>query len=235
MSFSDDELKAVYPRLYAFAIKRVVRGSPALFEEDKDRALDLTHDGIGKMLAARSQFQAGTSLFSWGCRIIQNLHINNYDREKRAPFDRMLEMDSPFVEASQDVADQEQSAILRDAVTAIGRLSKERRDVLLLSLVTDTYDEIGKATDTKTETVKTRLHRARHEVAEAIENGQSFGHVVVMVDNGIKTYTGCVEREIPAQSLCVTKPDELAKFWSQHLNQDIPVGRGIIWSVKHPK
>lgn len=156
-SRNDDEFKrdlvSALPHLRAFA--RGLCGRP-------DFADDLVQETAIKAWAARDRFIPGTSIRAWTFAILRNHYLSDLRRNRRQvdydpdAVERMLVMD----------ADQEAPVHLADMQTALTRLSPERREALLLVGAGGfTYEEAAEICDCAIGTMKSRVARARIELA----------------------------------------------------------------------
>ncbi|HEY0957986.1 MAG TPA: sigma-70 family RNA polymerase sigma factor [Novosphingobium sp.] len=154
---NDDEFKrdlvSALPHLRAFA--RGLCGRP-------DFADDLVQETAIKAWAARDRFIPGTSIRAWTFAILRNHYLSDLRRNRRQvdydpdAVERMLVMD----------ADQEAPVHLADMQAALTRLSPERREALLLVGAGGfTYEEAAQICDCAIGTMKSRVARARIELA----------------------------------------------------------------------
>ena len=148
----EDQRSALLPRLRRFA--------HALSRNGAD-ADDLTQMTIERALRSKAQWQPGTRLDSWACRIMRNLWIDTVRvrgrRDKvEAPADeaeRLGEDPRDGIEASID---------LKRIMAAMQRLPDEQREVVALILIEGFgYREAAEMLDLPIGTVSSRLVRGR--------------------------------------------------------------------------
>jgi RNA polymerase sigma-70 factor (ECF subfamily) len=167
------ELIRRYERPIFSLIYRMVR--------DRELAEDLAQDTFIKVLNHIDRYRPEFKLSSWLFKIANNVAI---DHLRRRQLDTISIDGSPHaqtadaVEATRfDVADQQESALdemeARELGTAIERaiasLRPEYRSCIMLRHVEGrSYEEIAATLDLPLGTVKTYIHRARHELREAL-------------------------------------------------------------------
>lgn len=160
-SFKQDLLGAL-PHLRAFA--RGLCGRP-------DFADDLVQETAIKAWTARDRFTPGTNIRAWTFAILRNHYLSELRRSRRqADYDpdaaeRLLVMD----------ADQEGPLHLSDMQVALQKLSPERREALLLVGAGGfTYEEAAEISDCAVGTMKSRVARARAELATMLDPEQGL-------------------------------------------------------------
>lgn len=167
------ELIRRYERPVFSLIYRMVR--------DRELAEDLAQDTFIKVLNHIDRYRPEFKLSSWLFKIANNVAI---DHLRRRQLDTVSIDGSPHaqtadaVEATRfDVADQQESALdemeARELGTsiekAIAGLRPEYRSCIMLRHVEGrSYEEIAATLDLPLGTVKTYIHRARHELREAL-------------------------------------------------------------------
>jgi RNA polymerase sigma-70 factor, ECF subfamily len=167
------ELIRRYERPVFSLIYRMVR--------DRELAEDLAQDTFIKVLNHIDRYRPEFKLSSWLFKIANNVAI---DHLRRRQLDTVSIDGSPHaqtadaVEASRfDVVDQQESALdemeARELGTSIERaiagLRPEYRSCIMLRHVEGrSYEEIAATLDLPLGTVKTYIHRARHELRDAL-------------------------------------------------------------------
>ncbi|RVT95796.1 sigma-70 family RNA polymerase sigma factor [Rhodovarius crocodyli] len=157
MTFETDML-ALVPQLRGYARRMVVTG-----EGD-----DLVQDVLTRALAAKDRFQDGTNLRAWLFTILRNRFYNFYaNREKRT-----LPLDDATAETLRIEPVQEWSLRNADLKRALAQLPPTLREALLLSAGAEmSYAEIGEVIGCPSGTVKSRVFRARQELARLLDGG----------------------------------------------------------------
>ena len=155
----DGGLTRCLPRLRRFAYS--LSRNPA----DADDLLQMT---IERALIARQQWQPGTNLDSWLCRIMRNLWIDTArSRSRKAKLELPEEAGTdtgfdprPGMEASVDLA---------RVMAAMSRLPDEQREVVALILVEGFgYRETAEMLGLPIGTVSSRLVRGRTALLEMV-------------------------------------------------------------------
>lgn len=169
------ELIRRYERPVYSLIYRMVRDAAA--------AEDLAQDAFIKVLNHLDRYRPEFKFSSWLFKIANNVAIDHLRR--RQPDLRSIDgsPDATTAEAieatSIELADDGESPL--DALTArelgaaieaaIGRLRPEYRQCILLRHVEGrSYEEIAATLDLPLGTVKTYIHRARHQLREALQH-----------------------------------------------------------------
>lgn len=169
------ELIRRYERPVFSLIYRMVRDSAA--------AEDLSQDAFIKVLNHLDKYRPEFKFSSWLFKIANNVAI---DHLRRRQLDTVSMDGSPHassaseVEASRfELADQAESPLdelasreLGESIeAAIGSLRPEYRNCIMLRHVEGrSYEEIAATLDLPLGTVKTYIHRARHQLREALEH-----------------------------------------------------------------
>jgi RNA polymerase sigma-70 factor, ECF subfamily len=169
------ELIKRYERPVFSLIFRMVR--------DRELSEDLTQDTFVKVLSHLDRYRTDFKFSSWLFKIANNVAI---DHLRRRQLDTVSIDGSPHavtaeaVEASRfDVSDDSENALeemeakeLGSAIErAISLLRPEYRSCILLRHVEGrSYEEIASTLDLPLGTVKTYIHRARHELRRALEH-----------------------------------------------------------------
>ena len=154
--------------------------------KNTSEAEDLVQDAFVKAIRAKEQFQTGTNLKAWLCRILTNSFINHY---RRGGLERTV-LDGPdadpladgWISAStmRQLRDPESSALLpiveSEIRTAVDALPTEfRLAVILCDLEEFSYEEIAKIMGCPIGTVMSRLHRGRKILQKSL-----YAHAVEM-------------------------------------------------------
>ncbi len=169
------ELIRRYERPVFSLIYRMVRDSTV--------AEDLAQDSFIKVLNHLDKYRPEFKFSSWLFKIANNVAI---DHLRRRQLDTVSMDGSPHavtvdeVESSRiELSDQAESPLdelasreLGEAIEeAIGQLRPEYRNCIMLRHVEGrSYEEIAATLDLPLGTVKTYIHRARHQLREALEH-----------------------------------------------------------------
>ena len=168
------ELVRRYERPVFSLVFRMVR--------DTATAEDLAQDAFIKVLNHIDRYRPEFKLSSWLFKIANNVAI---DHLRRRQIDTVSIDGSPHAQTAEaieatsfDVVGQQESALdeleareLGSAIErAIARLRPEYRSCIMLRHVEGrSYEEIAATLDLPLGTVKTYIHRARHELRRALE------------------------------------------------------------------
>jgi RNA polymerase sigma-70 factor (ECF subfamily) len=185
-SLSDQEVVALARAGAESAYRELVRRYERpvfslIYRMVRDRALaeDLAQDAFVKVLNALDSYRAEYKLSSWIFKIANNVAI---DQLRRRELDTLSLDGSPDARTQNEIeatalqaTDRTESPLaeleareLGAAIEqAIAKLRPEYRSCILLRHVEGrSYEEIAEALDLPLGTVKTHIHRARHELRE---------------------------------------------------------------------
>lgn len=136
---------------------------------DRARADDLVQDTLERAWGKFHLWQRGSDLRAWLFSIMHNVHVNGVRKSSAAPMLLPLEEDALDVPVR---ADQEDGLQVRDVYAALGCLSQEQREVLLLvGLEEMRYEEVAKVLDVPLGTVMSRLSRGRERLRQIMAGG----------------------------------------------------------------
>jgi RNA polymerase sigma-70 factor, ECF subfamily len=169
------EIVRRYERPVFSLVFRIVR--------DRETAEDLAQETFIKVLNHIDRYRPEFKLSSWLFKIANNVAIDHLRRRQLDTISmegsRHASTASEVEATSFDVAAQQESALeemesreLGTAIErAIARLRPEYRSCIMLRHVEGrSYEEIAATLDLPLGTVKTYIHRARHELREALEH-----------------------------------------------------------------
>lgn len=156
--FSQQALTAERDRLYRFALR--------LTKQPSD-AEDLVQSTMLRALEKRSYFQEGTNLFNWTSRVMFNIFVSQYRREKRIA----ARHEAAFTEAHVTTQPAQETVTdlsrMRDCMK---RLSKQHREMLMMVCITGLqYEEVSQRLRIPVGTVRSRLSRARNELQHLLQ------------------------------------------------------------------
>lgn len=155
-----EQLKTILPRLRVYALS---------LTRDRDAADDLVHDTVVKALTGRASFQPGTNLSAWVFRIQRNEFISGLRRTRpTAP------VDSVIADTLSHPAHQESRLVMREFMSAFGKLAATQREALLLAVLEgQSYEVIAAHTGVSVGTVKSRISRARDTLERLLLEGDT--------------------------------------------------------------
>jgi len=150
-----EPLLGAIPKLRAFAIALC---------RDRDRAEDLVQGTLLRACANIDSFQRGSSMDAWLCTIMRNHFYSEWRRDRR--YSRAIAA-LPDVEGEkpQQIASLEYSELC----TALTKLDpKHREAVMLVGASGLSYGEAASVCGCPVGTVKSRVNRARTELARML-------------------------------------------------------------------
>ena len=154
----ENQLVAFLPNLRRFAISLC---------RSRELADDLVQTACERALANAASFQQGTRFDAWMFRILRNLWIDEVRKRKTAGPQEDIEAQVDIAGASGE-REAEARLTLKSVAEAIGELSEEQREVLLLVCVEElSYKEAADVLGVPIGTIMSRLARARRNLAEA--------------------------------------------------------------------
>ena len=153
-----EQLKAILPRLRVYALS---------LTRDRDAADDLVHDTVVKALTGRKSFEPGTNLSAWVFRIQRNEFISGLRRMRPT-----VPVDSAVAETLSHQPHQESRLVMREFMSAFGKLAPTQREALLLAVLEgQSYEVIATHTGVSVGTVKSRISRARDTLERLLLEG----------------------------------------------------------------
>jgi RNA polymerase sigma-70 factor (ECF subfamily) len=139
-------------------------------------ARDLTQEAFIRVYRAWRSFVPGTSFLSWVYRIVTNLHRDELRRRKGRYLEEIPEDNAPqefggsrplAVQPIEELVERQLSETMAKALAS---LSPDQRQVLVLADIEEySYQEIAEIVGCSIGTVRSRLHRARHQLRRAVE------------------------------------------------------------------
>ena len=155
-------LKAI-PSLRAFAVS-LCRNS--------DRADDLVQETLLRAIAYIESFRPGSNLEAWLFTILRNNFFSDCRRRKSLVED----VDDKLAETLTVLPEQVGWCIAEDLREAMRKLSSQHRQALALIGESGlSYEEAAAICDCEVGTMKSRVHRARMELASYLSGGKKRG------------------------------------------------------------
>ena len=149
----------VYSVAYHFTLKR----------EDAE---ELSQEIFLKIFESLDRYNGGFPLIAWIVALSRNLWIDRYRRRKREQSFRFVSDDAvaPLLTSRDDpAADALRKERTKILFSALAEIPEDLAEILVLrDLDGLAYEEIGKALELPDGTVKSRLFRARAEVARKV-------------------------------------------------------------------
>lgn len=160
--FTAEQLRAQIPRLRRYA--RALTGS-------REAADDLVQDALERAWTKRALWRADSNLRAWLFAVMHNIFVNGIKRAKpTTSLDALGEQGAS--DSASSSASAETDAALRELRIALGQLSSEQRQVVLLvGLEQLTYAEAADALEVPIGTVMSRLSRGRERLRQLLDQG----------------------------------------------------------------
>jgi RNA polymerase sigma-70 factor (ECF subfamily) len=156
---------AAIPRLRAFAIS--LSGSA-------DRADDLVQETVIRAMANIDSFTPGTNMSAWLFTILRNRFRSEYRKRRR----EVEDPDGSYLASLKAPPEQFGRLEFKEFVEALAKLPFLQREALILVAASGfTYEEAAAICGTAVGTIKSRVSRARRELAEllVIDSVATFG------------------------------------------------------------
>jgi RNA polymerase sigma factor (sigma-70 family) len=134
-----------------------------------DDAQDLTQEVLLRVRRGLETYRPG-SMEGWLSRITTNVFLDEVRRRRRRPADRWSEDTDPSLPAAPAADEALDAQVLpADVQTALAALPEDFRVAVVLSDVAGlSYHEIGEAVGVPLGTVRSRIHRGRALLREAL-------------------------------------------------------------------
>lgn len=130
-------------------------------------AEDLVQEAMLKALSNVEKFTPGTNLTAWLFTILRNAHYSRHRKVHR----EVPDPDSVFADAIPVPADQETQVEYGGVLAALEQLSQQSREVIELCVIADMkYEEVAAVFGVPVGTIKSRLSRARDQIARLMGN-----------------------------------------------------------------
>jgi RNA polymerase sigma-70 factor, ECF subfamily len=150
-----EPLLGAIPKLRAFAIALC---------RDRDRAEDLVQGTLLRACASIDSFQPGSSMDAWLCTIMRNHFYSEWRRDRRCSR-ALATLSDMEAENPQQIANLEYSELC----AALAKLDpKHREAVMLVGASGLSYGEAASVCGCPVGTVKSRVNRARTELARML-------------------------------------------------------------------
>ena len=159
-----DAMLEVVPILRAFAIS---------LSGHVDRADDLVQETLLRAIANIDSFEPGTNLSAWLFTILRNLFRSQYRKDRR----EIADSDGSYAESLVSNPGQHSRLEFDELRNALAKLSPEKREALILVGASGySYEEAAAICSCALGTIKSRVNRARTELAEmlAIDGPDDF-------------------------------------------------------------
>jgi RNA polymerase sigma-70 factor (ECF subfamily) len=146
---------ASIPKLKVFAI---------LLCRDRDRTDDLVQDTLLRACANISLFEPGTNMHAWLCAILRNQFYTDCRRGRRRHFSLDALSEEKGVKPEQVTRTE-----YNEFWAALAKLPPKQRQALLMVAISGlSYDAVAKHCGCPEGTIKSRVNRARSELARML-------------------------------------------------------------------
>lgn len=145
-----DEMIAILPRLRVQALS---------LTRNRAAADDLVQDAVCNALAAQHSFTPGTNFSAWMHRILRNRFIS--DLRKKRETGNIEDVPASAMAGS---GAHEERLVVKELAEAMNRLPTDQREALVV-MQGMSYDELAVATGCAVGTAKSRVFRARRQLA----------------------------------------------------------------------
>ena len=153
-------------------IPRLRRYARAL-THNLERADDLVQDTLVRAITKEHLWQPGTNLRAWLFTLMHNQHVNNVRRAAREGLTVEIDAVSSALVATTDPTSSRQ---LRELDRALGQLSEEQRQTMLLvGLEGMSYQEAAAIFNVPVGTVRSRLSRGRDNLRRLMDLPERAG------------------------------------------------------------
>ncbi len=160
-------------RVTLISILPDLRGFARFLARDPEEARDLVQDTVVRVLSALHQFQPGSSFRAWTFTILRNAFYTSKRRKRPAD----IHLDDPEAQAQLSAAaPQEMRLAVRDLNRVLREISPLHREALaLVSAAGLSYEEAAAVCGCRVGTIKSRVSRARAELAARLGPPGSAG------------------------------------------------------------
>jgi RNA polymerase sigma-70 factor (ECF subfamily) len=150
------ELLSAIPNLRAFAISLC---------GDVDRADDLVQEAITRAITRIDLFEPGTKLQAWLFTILRNHFYSEHRKRGR----EVQDTEGTYAATLATLPDQEEKLAHQDFLAALQKLPPDQREALLLVGAQGlSYEQAAELMGVAEGTIKSRVHRARHNLAQVL-------------------------------------------------------------------
>lgn len=157
----DDALRQTLPELHGFSRR---------FTNDYEECGDLVQDTMLKALTYRHKYQYNVNLKGWLYTIMRNIFINNYHEKKRTRAQQPPDSDRTLARIADDNSFNKPNVLLevKEVLSRVDILRNDLREPLQMCIKGYKYHEIAKALGIPIGTVKNRIHHARIEMRQLL-------------------------------------------------------------------
>jgi RNA polymerase sigma-70 factor, ECF subfamily len=156
--FERDLMLAAVPRLRAFATS---------LSGNADRGDDLVQGTLLRAIANINSFTPGTNMSAWLFTILRNLFRSEYRQRRR----EVEDADGSYAASLTSAPGQQSRLEFKELFDALAKLPFVQREALLLVGASGfSYYDAATISGTPVGTIKSRVNRARQQLAELLSN-----------------------------------------------------------------
>jgi RNA polymerase sigma-70 factor (ECF subfamily) len=159
-----EAMLAAVPSLRAFAIS---------LSGNVDRADDLVQETLLRAMANIDSFQPGTNMSAWLFTILRNLFRSEYRKRRR----EVEDADGNYSDSLKSHPEQHSRVEFEEFRVALAKLPPDQREALILVGASGfSYEEAAAICECAVGTIKSRVNRARLDLARliAVEDSSDF-------------------------------------------------------------
>ncbi len=139
-------------------------------------ARDMTQEAFLRVYRAWRSFQPGTSFLAWIYRIVTNIYRDELRRRKGRYQEEIPEDNAPQEYggdrplATSPIEEYVERSLSEPVSRALAGLAPEQRQVVILADIDEySYQEVADIVGCSIGTVRSRLHRARHQLRRLVQ------------------------------------------------------------------
>jgi RNA polymerase sigma-70 factor (ECF subfamily) len=152
------------------SVEKVLRGFAVSLTKDDEAAKDLVQDTMLRAYKYRRKFQPGTNFKAWIMKIMKNIFLNDFNKNKKKPDSVCVIENEYLLSTSERVAQNQANTNIRlDEINReINRLDEKYSKSLMMYYSGFKYQEIAARFGVPLGTVKNRIHVARESLKKTL-------------------------------------------------------------------
>lgn len=151
--------------------KLLLKGYAIKLTRDKDSAQDLVQETLFRAYKYKNRFEKGTNFKAWIMKIMKNIFLNQYHKEKKKPESVSLSDNEFIVTHFYGVTDNKgpENVYLKEIYSEIEKLDDKYGQSLMLHYKGFKYNEIAERDNVPLGTVKNRIFVARESLKKVLK------------------------------------------------------------------